>query len=121
MTKTKLNGAMLAGVSNIPASVPSVLLGSGSKYPKGTLVDANAVLELISGININQPTVPTKLSQLENDTRYITSIPQEYVKRDELYVNTESFEMTDDDYVVIINNGKYQKIKLANLKQVLFA
>jgi hypothetical protein len=51
----------------------------------------------------NKPTIPTKTSQLTNDSGYLTSVPSEYVTETEL--NGKGF-LTDKDISSIISNSK---------------
>lgn len=47
MLKSKLHGAILGATSKSVSTIPTVMIGDGNKFPKGTLADLNAIVETI--------------------------------------------------------------------------
>ena len=47
MLKSKLHGAVLGATSKSVSTIPTVMIGDGNKFPKGTLADLNAIVETI--------------------------------------------------------------------------
>ena len=80
--------SQLTNDSNFLTSIPSEYITETELNNKGYLTEHQSLdnyatkEELNNKANIND--IPTKLSELQNDNGYITTIPSEYVTDDEL-------------------------------------
>lgn len=77
MNKAKLSSAVLSGGGLKHTSVPYVLLGENNEFPKGTLLDANYIKELISGDDVLNE-VHEKVQEVKNQLdQIIEDMPEE--------------------------------------------
>ena len=65
----------------------------------------------------NKPTIPTKTSQLTNDSGYITSIPNEYINETELQVHTDQVLSAGEQLVL---NGSQTLQNNYNFSQLTY-
>ena len=99
ITAAKLN-KIEAGIDGVNKKVASGGTGSGS------------VADSIDWSNIqNKPTIPTKTSQLTNDSGYITNVPDEYITETELnakgYATTSQMPTVPTNISAFTNDTHY--------------
>ena len=93
ITAAKLN-KIEAGIDGVNKKVASGGTGSGG------------VADSVDWSNVqNKPTIPTKTSQLTNDSGYITNVPDEYITETEL--NAKGYATTSQIPVVPTNVSKF--------------
>ena len=74
--------SQLANDNNFISSIPSEYITETELESKGYLTEHQSLDNYALKSEI--PTVPTKISQLQNDSNFISSIPEEYVTEQEL-------------------------------------
>jgi hypothetical protein len=109
--ESKLTGTITSHSHNYLTSVPSEYVTDSELNAKGYLTQHQDLSSYAKKTDI--PSVPTKVSQLTNDSGYITSIPSEYITDSELNAKgylTEHQSLSDyakkTDIPSIIANSK---------------
>ena len=64
--------------------------------------------------------IPTKISQLTNDTGYLSSIPDEYITDTELNARVPETTSSDNDKILSIVNGSPAWITITNAEGVRY-
>ena len=81
-TEIPTKTSQLANDNNFISSIPSEYITETELESKGYLTEHQSLDNYALKSEI--PTVPTKISQLQNDSNFISSIPEEYVTEQEL-------------------------------------
>lgn len=81
-TEIPTKTSQLANDNNFISSIPSEYITETELESKGYLTEHQSLNNYALKSEI--PTVPTKISQLQNDSNFISSIPEEYVTEQEL-------------------------------------
>ena len=109
----KSNKALIDGVTTSKVNVSDIINNLTSNVTNKPLSAAQGV---VLKVLIDAITVPTKVSELENDSKFLTSVPSEYVTETELnnkgylteHQNLAGYAKTADHYTKTESDSKYQ-------------
>lgn len=109
-TPTTLEGY---GITDAKISDGVITLGSNTITPV-VAIQVNGQPQSVSGGTVNVP-VPTKTSQLENDSGFLSAVPAEYVTEEELNLALQPYLLLAGGTMTgVLNMGNFNISGLAN-------